>query len=328
MPQREKKSWLASAFLLSYNQPCVRPPRIISLLPSATEIVCALGGRDWLVGRSHECDFPAGILQLPACTAPKVDVAATSGEIENQVRTLTESTTALFSIDAEKLRQLRPDVIITQAQCKVCAVNLAEVEEAVSGFGSQRPQVVALSPQRLADVWEDMRRVATALGIGAGAKDVLKQLKLRCVDVIEKACAAGRRPAVMCLEWLDPLMAAGNWVPDLVELAGGQNLIGEAGKHSPWFKWDELDQRDPEIIIAMPCGFDLARTRRELVPLAERPDWPKLRAVRNKQVYLTDGSQFFNRPGPRLVESLEILAEILHPQVFRFGHEGLGWQRL
>lgn len=303
----------------------MKRPRIVSLLPSATEIVCVLGCGHQLVGRSHECDFPEEVRRLPVCTGAKIDATAGSGAIDREVKGLLEQSLSLYRVDIARLKELRPDFILTQAQCEVCAVNLPEVERALAGWTAARPQLLSLSPQRLADVWEDMRRVAQALGVADGGRDVLRGLKTRCVDVIEKACGAGRRPTVACIEWIDPLMAAGNWVPELVELAGGANLFGEAGRHSPWMSWEQLVEADPEVIVVMPCGFDLPRTRLELAGLSRKPEWPGLRAVKTGRVFPTDGSQFFNRPGPRLVDSLEILAELFHPEIFAPKHAGDGW---
>jgi len=303
-------------------------PRIVSLLPSATEIICALGQSELLVGRSHECDFPPEIQGLPACTEPKIDPGAKSVEIDRQVKSLAQDALSIYHIDTAKLRELRPDVIVTQAQCEVCAVSLPEVERAVAGWLSTKPRIISLSPQRLVDVWSDIQSVAEALDVPERGKILLKQLKNRVVDIIEKSVPVKSGPSVACLEWMEPLMAAGNWVPELVELAGGRNLFGVVGEHSPWLKWDALIESDPDVIILMPCGFDLSRIRKELPALTGHPDWTKLRAVRGGQVYLADGNQFFNRPGPRIVESLEILAEIIHPNLFKFGHAGRGWMKM
>jgi iron complex transport system substrate-binding protein len=302
--------------------------RIVSLLPAATEIVCALGVADRLVGRSHECDFPSEIGALPVCTSPKVDPAASSQEIDRQVKALLQDAVSIYRIDTEKLRQLKPDIILTQAQCEVCAVSLTEVEQAVSEWLGKRPQIISLSPTRLADIWEDIRRVADALGVAGHGKEVLRALKNRAVDIIEKTCQLKDRPSVACIEWIEPLMAAGNWVPELVELAGGSNIAGEAGKHSPWMNWETLTRLNPELIVVMPCGFNIQRTRAEMAALIGRPEWSKLRAVKKDRVYLTDGNQYFNRPGPRIVESLEILTEMIHGDRFNFGHKGKGWERL
>lgn len=300
-------------------------PRIVSLLPSATEVVCALGLSESLVGRSHECDFPDTVRTLPPCTEPKLDPKGSSADIHRQVTALLESALSIYRVDSDQLRALRPDIILTQAQCEVCAVTFAEVERAVADWTGGAPRIISLSPQRMVDVWRDMRSLAEALDVAERGQELVKGLKHRVVNVIEKAVLATHRPSVACIEWLDPLMAAGNWVPELVELAGGRNLFGEPGQHSPWLAWQKLRDVDPEVVLVMPCGFDLARTRSEMSALTSGPGWGKLRAVRSGRVYLTDGNQYFNRPGPRLVESLEILAEILHPHLFHFGHKNRGW---
>lgn len=305
----------------------MRKKRIVSLLPARTEIVCALGAAGRLVGRSHECDYPPEIQKLPACTSAKVDSKAPSAEIDRQVKERLRDAVSIYRVDVEKLKELRPDLILTQAQCEVCAVSLPEVEQAVAQWTGGRPQIISLSPKKLADIWEDIRTVANALDLTDEGRDFLRGLKNRIVTIIEKTCVMKNRPTVGCIEWIEPLMAAGNWVPELVDLAGGMNIAGEAGKHSPWMNWDALRERDPEIIVVMPCGFDVARTRSEMVALTKHPDWPKLRAVKSNRVYLADGNQFFNRPGPRIVESLEIMAEIVHPDRFNFGHRGKRYEK-
>lgn len=302
-------------------------PRVVSLLPAATEMVCALGLERQLVGRSHECDFPRSLQSRPACTASRIEASAPSARLDEEVKALGRSGEGLYRVDAERLRALRPDVILTQAQCDVCAVSVAEVEAALADWPGTRPQVLTLAPVRLADLWVDLARVAEALEAGERGAQVIRDLKGRVADVILKATPLARRPTVACLEWLDPVMAAGNWVPELVELAGGRNLFGEAGKHSPWLDWNSLVQRDPGVLVVIPCGFDLGRTEREMPALTGRLGWGRLQAVRQGRVFLADGSAYFNRPGPRLVDSLEMLAEMLHPGEFRFGHEGRGWRR-
>jgi iron complex transport system substrate-binding protein len=302
-------------------------PRIVSLIASATEIVCALGAEDQLVGRSHECDYPPSITRLPVCTAPKFDVNGSSSAIDQRVKTILQEATSVYRVHADVLRDLRPDVIITQSQCEVCAVSLRDVEQAVCTWLDSRPTLVSLEPNALADVWTDIARVAEALGIPERGAELIRRLQMRLTAIADRAQTAPDHPTVACIEWVDPLMAAGNWMPELVELAGGSNLFGTAGQHAPWMTWEQLRQRDPDVIIALPCGLDLARTRAEMATLTGKPGWPELRAVRAGRVYVTDGNQFFNRPGPRLAESLEILAEILHPGVFAFGHEGTGWQK-
>ena len=319
-------------------------PRIVTMIASATEIVCALGMESDLVPRSHECDYPHSVKRLPVCTAPRFDVHGTSLDIDQRVKSLLGEAGSIYQVDAAMLEALAPDVIITQGHCEVCAVSEKDVASALVTMASRRtPLVVSLSPSNLADVWTSIRNVASALGVESRGTEVVQRLQTR-VDSIAGAFGrtdlqsvpagdGGRianpsyRPAVACLEWTDPLMAAGNWVPELVQLAGGQNLFGSAGKHSPWMTWEQLCAVDPDIIIAMPCGFDLAKTRIEMASLSQRREWRDLKAVRSRQVYITDGNQYFNRPGPRLVESLEILAEVFHPPTFQFGHEGTGWAK-
>ncbi len=299
--------------------------RVVSLLPSSTEIVCALGMADALVGRSHECDYPEVVKRLPICTAPKFDPHGTSAEINQRVREVLHEALSVYRVDEVLLASLQPDVIVTQSLCEVCAVSLAEVQQAVCAW-SNSAQIVSLEPNRLTDVFADIRRVAGALGIPERAEALVAQLEARIAAIARQVETLETRPTAACLEWIDPLMAAGNWIPELVALAGGVDLFGKAGAHSAWLQWEAVRESDPEVIILMPCGFDMTRTAQDLPILEALDGWQSLRAVRTGRVYLTDGNQYFNRPGPRLVESLEILAEILHPDVFSFGHRGTGWQ--
>jgi iron complex transport system substrate-binding protein len=300
--------------------------RIASLLPSTTEIACGLGFLPNLVGRSHECDFPAEVTNLPVCTAPKCSLDGPSREIDRRVRSLVAEGLSVYRVDAELLRELSPDVILTQSQCEVCAASFEDVEAAVCGWLGALPQIVSLAPATLADVIGDVQRVADALGAPERGGELRRALEQRMAGIAEKSAGA-KRPTVACVEWTDPLMTAGNWMPELVAHAGGENLFGEAGKHSPVMDWEELRRADPEVIVALPCGFDLARTRREMEPLVVRTGWQELRAVRAGRVYLTDGNAYFNRPGPRIAESLEVLAEILHPELFEFGYAGHAFER-
>jgi iron complex transport system substrate-binding protein len=301
-------------------------PRIVSLIASSTEIVCALGFGEQLIGRSHECDFPPWVQRLPVCTGPKFATDGTSYEIDQRVKAILAEGLSVYRVDAERLRALAPDVIVTQSQCEVCAVSLRDVELAVCQWIESRPRIVSLEPYALADVWRDIATVATALGAAQRGVELVTRLRRRIEQIVEPARGLRERPSVAVVEWIDPLMAAGNWMPELVEMAGGVNLFGEAGKHSPWMTIEDLADRDPDWILVIPCGFDLERTRADMPALAARPEWMRLRAVRERRVVLGDGNQYFNRPGPRLVESLEILAEILHPEAFDFGHRGGGWQ--
>ena len=302
-------------------------PRIVSLIASSTEIVCALGFERQLVGRSHECDYPPSIARLPVCTSPKFPVEGTSREINDRVKAVLEDALSVYKVNARLLDELQPTHIITQSQCEVCAVSLKDVERAVCEITSTNPVIVSLEPNALADVWADIRRVGAALQASERADELIRELEGRMAEVTEKARTIESRPTVACIEWINPLMAAGNWMPELVEMAGGKNLFGEAGKHSPWMSWGELLERQPDVIVVTPCGFDIARSLEDMHFMSDRPDWHGLRAVQTNSVFVADGNQYFNRPGPRLVESLEILAEIIHPTHFRFGHEGKGWIR-
>lgn len=300
--------------------------RIVSLLPSATEIVAALGLTDAIVARSHECDYPPEIQNRPICTEAQLNSEKPSAKIDADVLDLVQKALSIYKIKIDVLEQLQPTHIVTQDQCDVCAVNFAEVEKAVTHLTNSNPKIISLQPNVLADVWTDIERVAATLGVES--QPLLTQLQSRiefCQQQMQEL-PENARPTVAAIEWTDPLMASGNWIPELVELAGGKSLFGAVGKHSPYIKWDALLQADPDVIIIMPCGFDLERTYQETQPLTQYPEWSSLQAVRTGQVFITDGNSYFNRPGPRLVDSLEILAEILHPDRFDFGYRSTGWK--
>jgi iron complex transport system substrate-binding protein len=303
-------------------------PRIVSLISSATEILHALGQTPNQVGRSHECDFPPGVAALPVCTKPAIDIHADSREIDRAVKDRVRNALSVYEVFDEVLERLQPTHIITQTQCEVCAVSLRDVERSVAARLASSPKIVSLTPNSLSDVWDDIRRVAGALEIVEHGESTVASLQGRMCNISDRARRAGARPRVACIEWQEPLMAVGNWMPQLVEMAGGINLLGESGKHSGYLQWTELVMADPDVIVISPCGFDLARTVQQMYWLTERPEWSQLRAVQNRRVYLADGNQYFNRPGPRLVETLEILAEILHPETFEPAFEGPGWQKL
>ena len=299
--------------------------RIVSLLPSATEIICALGFDDQLVGRSHECDFPPAITELPPLTEAKLDPQLPSRAIDDAVKRLVEDGSSVYRVDAERLRALAPSVIVTQDQCEVCAASLGDVEAALAAWTGSAPRLVSLSPATLGDVWVSFSQVADALGAPERGLTLATELANRITEVAERTQRLRPRPRVACIEWLDPLMAAGNWVPELVSLAGGEYLLGKAGSQSRWLAANELAAADPDVIVVLPCGFDLPRTRAELADIVRAPDWQRLRAVREGRIAIVDGNQYFSRPGPRLVESLQILAEILHSREFDPEHRGTGW---
>ncbi|HKA21330.1 MAG TPA: cobalamin-binding protein [Blastocatellia bacterium] len=301
--------------------------RIVSLIASATEIVCALGFESQLVGRSHECDYPASVKSLPQLTSPKFKVEGSSLEIDQRVKSIVEEALSVYRVDPALLEELNPTHIITQSQCEVCAVSLKDVEAAVCQLTSSQPMIVSLEPNSLDDVWTDIIRVGEALSASDSAEQLVDELRGRMDDIVQRTHWVDSNPTVAYVEWIDPLMAGGNWMPELISMAGGVNLFGEAGKHSPWMTWEELVAKDPDIIFVSPCGFDMPRTLEEMNILSNKPKWDSLKSVKGGRVFVADGNQYFNRPGPRLAESLEILAEIIHPNLFHFGHEGSGWIR-
>jgi iron complex transport system substrate-binding protein len=303
------------------------PARLISLLPSATEIVHAIGLGELQIGRSHECDYPPSVRVLPVCSRPSFPVSGSSAEINAAVKSRLAAAVSLYEVDLETVAALAPTLIITQSQCEVCAVSLDDVERALQTDTQTNARLISLQPNSLADIWDDIARIAASCGREEAGGLLITSLKERMRGITAQASMAPNRPSVACVEWLDPLMAAGNWVPELVEAAGGRNLLGEPGRHSPWMSWEDLAHSDPDVIIALPCGFDLKRTRSEMHCLTGRAGWGDLKAVRNGNVFLCDGNQFMNRPGPRVAESLQILAEILHPDLFEPALQHTGWER-
>ncbi len=301
--------------------------RVISLIASATEIVAALGYEDALVGRSHECDFPPSVDRLPVCSEPRIDVSGTSLEIDIAVKNAVQEVLSVYSVFKDELERLQPTLIVTQTQCEVCAVNLKDVEAAVCELVNSNPQIVSCEPMALPDVWVDIKNVAIALGDPAAADRLNQELQQRLEAIRSEFGKTEKPPTIACIEWLEPIMIAGNWVPELVRIAGGHAVMAEDGKHSPYQSWDDLVEIDPDVIAIMPCGFDIARTVKEINLLTDHPRWNELSAVKNGRVYLTDGNQYFNRPGPRVVESAEILVELLHQNV-EPKHHGTGWIRI
>lgn len=305
--------------------------RIVSLLPSATEIIAALGAQDQMVGRSHECDHPAEIAALPVCTAPRLDPNAESAEIDRAVKSALEQALAIYEVLEDRLKTLAPQIVVTQDQCEVCAVALADVEAVVSGWAGHTVRLVTLQAMDLAGIDRDIGQVGEALDMKRDAIHLIQSLVNRRAAIAARTAGLSK-VTVACIEWTDPLMAAGNWVPELVALAGGRDVFGKPGAHAPWIDWRDLRAADPEAIVFMPCGFGLDRCGTEASEMTARQEWQDLQAVRSGRIYVTDGNSYFNRPGPRVAESLEILAEILHPEHFHFGHGvpdgGQGWQRL
>lgn len=312
--------------------------RIVSLLASATEMIAALGCLDQLVGRSHECDYPAQVEHLPLVSRVQVDIEASSAQIDAQIKELASArqdaensalkALSIYAIDIDLLRQLRPDIIFTQTQCEVCAVSQRDVTQALAQITGLSPLIVSLAPYRLSDVWEDLARVGEALGRQGVAARLLEGYQRRLVQLAERTTLLSQaygKPRVAVLEWLDPLMGAGNWTPELVEYAGGESLFGEVGLHSPWLNWTELQAADPDVLVLAPCGFSLERTADDIALLKGQPAWQTLKAVRAGRVYAIDGNSYLNRSGPRLVESAELLARALWGERLpaQIGEQGL-----
>lgn len=302
-------------------------PRIVSLLPAATEIVALLGFADSLVGRSHECDYPAGVEALPICLNARMAPIGSSRDIDDAVKDALKNAMSIYEVLEDVLAEVKPDIIITQDQCEVCAVALDDVCAAAACLIGASPTIVSLHPVDLAKVYQDIRNVADALGVPDRADDFIQQANVN-LDQLSERVSGATAPTVCCVEWTTPLMAAGNWVPELVAIAGGNDIFGEAGKHAPWLEPVELFDADPDVIVFMPCGFGLERSAKEAELLLQTDEWQSLSAVKTGRVYATDGNSYFNRPGPRLIESAEILAEIFHPGSLEPRHEGTAWRCL
>lgn len=283
--------------------------RIVSLLASGTEIVCALGAGDRLVGRSHECDHPGWVKSLPPCSEPAFDISVSSREIDREVNRRLRAGEPLYRIHTELIRDLAPDLLIAQAHCEVCAVTPGDLSR--DGCEWNGVRVLALSPFSVEEIFESIAQVAEALDLMAQGRSVVQRERERLAQV-RRNVAGLRRPSVVTLEWMDPLFAMGNWGPELVEIAGGELLLGNPGRHSAAIPAELLREADPEFLIVAPCGFTLDRVLAERAALETLPWWPELRAVRAGTVAFADGNLFFNRSGMTISETAEIIAEILH----------------
>lgn len=304
------------------------PARIVTLVPAATEIVAALGLLDNLVARSHECDFPAEARCVPACTSARLDVGVSSGALDREVRALVSEALSVFQVDAAAIRALRPDVVVTQTLCTVCACSPEELEEALAEWCDTECRVISLDATSLDDVWDEIEDLGAALGAADAGRMVAATCRARMDRLAARVPLDGQRPGVAFLEWLDPIITAGHWTPELIEAAGGRCVLGAPGGKAELRSLDDLIAADPDVMILAPCGFDLPRVAQEIEVLIDQPGWRALRAVQTGRVYLADGNQYFNRPGPRLLDSAEILSEILHPTVFSPRRVNDGWMPL
>lgn len=300
--------------------------RIVSLLPSVTEIICELGFEEQLVGRSHECDHPESIQELPALTNSSVKNTGDSKQIDRDIKSVLENGLSIFSVNASRLAEINPDIVFTQDHCEVCAVSLDDVQTAVNEYCGEGTEVESLSPTNLSEIYESIQTIGRALDAEEKADQLIQDIQLR-MDIIRNTVIGEPVKRVACLEWIEPLMTGGNWIPELLEIAGGEYLLSEPGKHSPWVDWEDIVAEDPDVILLMPCGYEISQTMDEIHLLTQKDDWNTLKAVQNNEIYILDGNRYFNRPGTTIFESARILGEVLHPNLFKPLHQNSGWVR-
>lgn len=300
--------------------------RICSLLPSATEILYALGLGDSVVGVTHECDYPPEAAKKPPLIRPRVDPQASPAAIDRDVSDLVSHGESIYAVDAELLASLAPDLIITQDLCHVCAASPEDLATALTRF-SKRPKILSLTPHSLSDVWEDIRRIGEATGRRRDAQGLAITLAQR-VAAVEMKVAGAPRPRVLCLEWMDPFYIAGHWVPEMVAKAGGEDVLGCAGEPSFRATAERISETAAETIVVMPCGYSSLRARDEFNFQELMSSWDKLPAVRDRCVFAVDANSYFSRPGPRLADGVELLAHLFHPQLVPSNLHGEAFQNL
>ena len=294
--------------------------RIVSLLPAATEWICELGGTADLVGRSHECDFPPEVRDRPVVTAPTYDAEGDSAAIDDAVQAQVQEGLSLYEVDLERLRALDPDLIVTQDQCDVCAVSRSDLEASLADWTGTEPTVFSMHPRTLKQVLDEALRLGKTMDRLDTTMQVLANLEtglrgLRDEVGVDRTTNPQSLPSVACIEWMEPLMVAGHWMPDVVEMAGGRAVLGTAGEPTRRVEWEAVREADPDVILCMPCGFTIEETRRDLHYLTEREEWASLTAVQKGRVALLDGNAYYNRPGPRLYRAIEVLASVLYPDL-------------
>lgn len=291
-------------------------PRIISLLPSATEMICALGVSEQLVGVTHECDFPAIVRSKPAVVRNALPIESmTQRAIDNAVTERLRSGLGLYVLDIELIQKLRPDIIVTQSLCDVCAPSENEIAQLLASL-EHRPRVIFQTPRTLGEILDCVDELGRELGRRAEAQRLIEDAQLRLSEIAFKVASTGSRPRVFCMEWSDPVYCSGHWVPEIVQLAGGHDWLGRQGTDSVRIKWGQVLDFAPEVLVFMPCGYDLDRTIAEAKQLTRLPGFRDLPACRQERVYAVDANAFFARPGPRVVEGAELMAHLLHPDVF------------
>lgn len=289
--------------------------RIVSLLPAATEMVCQLGLANRLVGISHECDYPPEVVKLPRVTRSVVPGELPSRQIDERVSQSASEGQPLFEIQEDLLEELEPELIVTQGLCDVCAVSTSQVAALAASLPG-KPRVVHLEPTRLGEMLDALQILGEAAGTAGRAREVVQDLRERIEKVRFSTGAPPRRPRVALLEWIDPLFSSGHWNPEMVRIAGGQEVLGREGEHSRRLDWDELRRADPEVLILALCGYKVDRSLEDWPILQDKPGFRDMACARAGKIFVMDGNAYFNRPGPRLVDSLEILAHTLHPDLF------------
>ena len=301
---------------------------IVSLLPGLTELVCALGLEDQLKGRSHECDYPESVTALPALTSANYpgNAESDSRQIHDSVMSLLHKALSIYDVDEERLIEINPDVILTQDHCEVCAVSYGDLSEAVKETLGGETKIVSASPANLEEICLSFIEIASALGVRQRGEELVNSIQAR-FDEVRKSTWRRSKPNVVAIEWIEPLMTGGNWMPEMIEIAGGVPHLAKAGEHSPWCNWEDIVSIDPDILLVLPCGYGINKTLSEMSRLTKKEHWRELTAVRQQSVYILDGNHYFNRPGPRIRDSVEILAEIFHPDQFGCQNKGNGWIR-
>ena len=285
--------------------------KLVTLLPSATEIVARLGLEKNLVGVSHECDFPETVTSLPKLTSSRINTNLSSGNIHQSVMEVMKSAVSVYDLDIELLKSLQPDFIITQDLCDVCAVSFEQVEKACQEVLDKNTRIISLKPKMLGDIWDDVQNVANQLSVSEKGNEFKTETDAR-IKVVQPRCANSPARKVLTIEWLDPIYIGGMWLPEMIDIAGGQVCIAKSGQLAPIVKKEDLEKIEPDVVVVKPCGYKLNQTLKELELLKEQlPDWEN-----PPRIYLVDGNSYFNRPGPRILDSLEILAYCTHPELF------------
>ena len=285
--------------------------KIVSLIPSATEIISALNLSDNLVGVSHECDYPKEVLKLPKLTTSRIKTEQSSLKIDDDIKKILEQSLSVYEVKSDLLKELDPDVIITQSQCSVCAVSLKDVEKCLRNFIDKKPVLIDLKPNTFEDVLKDIKLVGKKLDKEEESNFLVKNIKKE-VSKIKAKTINSKIKNVLCIEWIEPIMTAGNWIPQLVQFAGGKSILAKPGKNSNFVKLEDINLQEVDIVIFMPCGFDINRSKKEIF----KSNIDYFNIFKDKKKILVDGNKYFNRPGPDLLESTKILAEIIHPEIF------------